>query len=368
MAEYDVRVITNYSQQELRKPIEENNQVISSLDRHISIYALDDPTNEEGTRYAGKTISLMKQRLSGHISAAKHGSHLPVHRWIKELLDSGVKPRIILLDIVVNGEDWELVEKDWIRTLRASGHDLLNIADGGDGGGMLGHITSEATRKKLSDASRGKALPAHVVEAARQSRLGSKHSAETRAKISERLRSQEINVKLIAAQAKLSHPAIGLLKNAEDRRGVPLTEEHRANIGKGNLGHRHTDQSKEKMSVAAKNRKIESLGFLGKIHRDDTKNLISNKLKQYHADLHKAGTPIIRVMSENQRKQISTTLLARNKKIRVEQGLPELVRKEFEPKRHFTLEHRASLSAAQKIRHARERASKELLRADYDSE
>lgn len=124
------------------------------------IYALCDPDTHQ-IRYVGKSVRLYK-RLCAHVSRSRtkvtkcHSSC-----WIRGLLDQGKLPVISILETipVEVSDSWEDRETYWISRLRAEGHDLTNISEGGEGCasyGRLGKKNSPEHIEKSSSARRGK--------------------------------------------------------------------------------------------------------------------------------------------------------------------------------------------------------------------
>ena len=116
------------------------------------IYALVDPRTKE-PRYVGWTLD-SACRLQHHIAEAKTYRKLKdTHksRWIAALLRDSLKPELIVLE-QGEGKGWQGAERQWIAKLRAEGHALTNIADGGQGN--WGHKLSPEARKKIGDSKR----------------------------------------------------------------------------------------------------------------------------------------------------------------------------------------------------------------------
>ena len=124
-----------------------------------NIYCLVDPISNL-IRYVGKSDDT-SIRLKEHIRKSKD-SKTHKNNWIQSLLKKGLRPEILILD-TVDVCEWEYWEKYWIDQIKNWGFNLTNIAEGGRGGN-LGDIVN----KKISD-----------------SKLGFKHSNETKNKIRE---------------------------------------------------------------------------------------------------------------------------------------------------------------------------------------
>lgn len=137
------------------------------------IYALVDPRTDE-IRYIGKSNN-PRIRLAGHICVARTKQHHRA-RWIRKLLEFGLRPYAIILEKVVEGI-WQEREQWWIAKLRVEGIRLVNETDGGDGALGLSErarqIGKEANRKwirtpeireKISIANRGRPMPQEMKE------------------------------------------------------------------------------------------------------------------------------------------------------------------------------------------------------------
>jgi len=114
----------------------------------VWIYALCDPDTEE-PRYVGKTVGYMCDRHKAHIWSAKAGSRLPVHAWIRGVIEAGKPLRIRDLELVRSGQ-WADRERFWIQDLRTKGVRLYNQTDGGEG--LPGHTFSDEHKRRISDA------------------------------------------------------------------------------------------------------------------------------------------------------------------------------------------------------------------------
>ncbi len=129
---------------------------------------------------------------------------------------------------------------------------------------LVGRYVSAETRKKLSDANKGKIVPPEVRKKISESRKGEKNhnygkslSTETKEKISQ-------TKKLV--YKKENHPNYG--KN--------LSLETKENISKSNIGKIIPDKVREKISESTKGEKNH---MFGKSRSNDVKEKISEKLK-----------------------------------------------------------------------------------------
>ncbi len=98
----------------------------------ITIYGLAHPRT--GTvRYVGKCTQDVSRRLANHEYKARSGrARTPVGFWIRGLIGRGLRPKLIVLEVVRRGS-WRKAERRWIAKLRADGYRLLNVNAGGNG-------------------------------------------------------------------------------------------------------------------------------------------------------------------------------------------------------------------------------------------
>lgn len=166
--------------------------------RNVRIYVLKHPNTLE-VRYVGKTVRSLSRRLGNHIANAKgnkHNKHLS--NWILKVLAEDKRPIIELLEECEHSV-WQEREKYWISQFT----NLINLTIGGDD--CEGFIHNQATIEKLRNINKGR-----------------KHTKEFKEQMSLRLK------------------------------GKPLTEEHKANIGKANRGRKASLELRKKLSESHK--------------------------------------------------------------------------------------------------------------------
>ena len=158
---------------------------------------------------------------------------------------------------------------------------LQNLTDGGEGGS--GRVLSEETRRKLSDANRGKNHPNY----------GKTFSEETRRKMSasKKNMSDETRKKMSEVKKGENHPFYGKTHSSETKRkmsevhknpseetrrkkseahkGKTLSEETRRKMSEAHKGKTHSEQSKRKVGEANK----------GKTQSEETKRKRSVNIK-----------------------------------------------------------------------------------------
>lgn len=134
----------------------------------IYIYGLTDPRTGGEVRYIGKSKDL-KRRLRHHIFMARtERENTYKARWIRKLLDQGLKPDIVIL-MTTDSEHWEEDE----RRLIAEGTNLTNTSAGGDG---VDAPRTEQWCARIGDAHRGKEVSEETRQKLREFNLA-KHAA-----------------------------------------------------------------------------------------------------------------------------------------------------------------------------------------------
>lgn len=122
------------------------------------IYVLNDPRTNQ-IRYVGKADDPL-ERWKKHCSQLKQKSH-KVH-WIRELKSLGLTPELEVLESVPY-DQWEEIEREYIRVFRMVGIQLTNTTDGGDcpptSKFWLGKKRSVDTKDKISRSLLGKTGP-----------------------------------------------------------------------------------------------------------------------------------------------------------------------------------------------------------------
>jgi hypothetical protein len=108
------------------------------------IYTLDCPETKQ-IKYVGKTIN-PEQRIAQHLRSKENTKK---YAWIKSLKNNGLKPDITIVDCIES--EWEFWEDWYIQYYKFLGFELKNHKGGGIGGRL-----SYETRKKISNAHKGK--------------------------------------------------------------------------------------------------------------------------------------------------------------------------------------------------------------------
>lgn len=206
------------------------------------IYALVDP-RDGMQRYIGKTTNPYA-RYRTHLQDRSDRRNA---RWIRSLLDLGLEPEFVVIEIA-GDENWADRERYWIKELRLNNPDgVNNHCDGGLGlhnpstetretigrnmrkrwldnpSQMLQMVRDRDRCKHISDALKGRPKSPEHVSKLPQNQIGYKHSDEFREKISASM--------------------IGN-KNAS---GAVRSDETKASISRSLKGHVVTEETKEKM-------------------------------------------------------------------------------------------------------------------------
>ena len=237
-----------------------------------SIYALIDP-RDSAIKYVGKTLQSIDSRLATHLSYAKKGLHTYCARWLKGLLDAGLRPEVQILE-VVETEHWAERECFWIAELSRLGCSLTNLTAGGDG--MNSYRHTESARQKMSAASKryiaehghpslGKKRTPEQLLRFSKAQKGRVITPESRAKISASLAGKplplETRAKISASlkgRAKPARTAEHCQKIAERATGRTRSEETKAAVSAKLKGREFSEEHRRKLSEAAKRRRVES--------------------------------------------------------------------------------------------------------------
>ena len=141
------------------------------------LYRLTFPN---GKIYIGITRETLKRRVMRHIQYAREGRNYALSCAIRKYGETSFSSEII------GGGNWDelkSLEIAEIKRLRAIGHGLYNMTDGGDGSlgvslrvetklkissSLRGRKCSDEHRRRVSEAQAGKTIPAEVREKMRQ--------------------------------------------------------------------------------------------------------------------------------------------------------------------------------------------------------
>jgi hypothetical protein len=150
----------------------------------VFIYALGDP--ETGLiRYIGKTTNL-EQRYTAHVNSPPTNCHRS--HWIQSLKAKGLRPLMVVVEIIEGAWPWQEAERNWIARGRREGWPLTNNTNGGDG---VPGLPAE-TRQRMAATWRGRKHKPATIEKLRAARALRVTSAATRAKMSASLLGRRI--------------------------------------------------------------------------------------------------------------------------------------------------------------------------------
>lgn len=172
------------------------------------IYGLLDPRESPMViRYVGCSVQKLPNRLQSHIRESEVSSmQTPRLVWLRQLAADGLKPLIVLLEMVPLTDSWQEREKFWIDKCRTDA--LLNATTGGIGAQGL----SQEIRDRISEALRGRRLSEEHKAKLRKNAAENpyKHTDEAKRAISESKKGLKLGPLSDEAKQKL-RDAIGSL-------------------------------------------------------------------------------------------------------------------------------------------------------------
>lgn len=146
-----------------------------AVENKTCIYALVDPRTSE-IRYVGKAFDPQK-RLCGHMRDSVLARYRDKRTsWLKALKSAGLKPLIVILEVVAESE-WQECEKKWIAHFRAAGTNLTNTQDGGEGQSK-GYRPSPEAIEKTASKLRGRKRDPEVVQRIKEANKGNRPTQE----------------------------------------------------------------------------------------------------------------------------------------------------------------------------------------------
>lgn len=113
------------------------------------IYVLNDPRTNQ-IRYVGKADDPL-ERWKAHCKPDKKNPHKT--RWVLELLRLGLLPELEILEEVPKNQ-WQEIEREYIRVFRMIGIPLTNVSEGGEGVTMTPEV-----REKIGRANKKHTYP-----------------------------------------------------------------------------------------------------------------------------------------------------------------------------------------------------------------
>ncbi len=209
--------------------------------------------------YIGQTVSSLQRRKKGHLANAKNGEDTYFYNAIRKYGPDSFIWEII--DYTFSLEEQNEKEKYWIKEYKSTNRKYgYNMRDGGEAGGS----PNEETKKRMSNAKKGKKMSEefkqlkrelmlgntyllghiHSEETRKQigiSNTGKRHSEETRKKISETKRRNGNYIFSEETKKRMSESALGKIVSDEaknnmskgqKRRRLNMSEEEKIEYGK----------------------------------------------------------------------------------------------------------------------------------------
>lgn len=215
------------------------------------VYVLDCIAN--GKKYIGSAAKCFKKRLREHLAMLRKGTHHSRHlqqAWNK-YGEAGFQFNI--LEICV-AQDCIKREQFFIQKFNSSdGNFGFNICK--ESRSRLGVKSSEATRKKIGDANRGRKHPPSFAEEISKRNKGRKRTAEQIARMRSAMKGRKHTEE---TKSKMR----GKKKSAEFRQmarqrmlGRKLSAEHCAAMSACRIGKKHTDKQKASFKLAMRERR-----------------------------------------------------------------------------------------------------------------
>lgn len=200
----------------------------------VAIYGLFCPLAGV-IRYIGKS-SDPERRFKAHLGrCSERKTHKD--RWIAKLLKAGLKPELVILEILSDDEDWAAAEVAAIGAARKAGFPLTNLTRGGEGAAL----TEEARAAKI--IAMGKPETRGKMSASARARWSDPDRAQ---KGREANRTAEKRRRLSEAAKRRSTPEYRAMM-AERTRAAWADREKRAQIEAG-----ITPEVRAKVSAASK--------------------------------------------------------------------------------------------------------------------
>jgi group I intron endonuclease len=205
---------------------------IVSVEEHV-IYALVEP-DTSWIRYIGYS-SNKEERYDQHYKPYSLKKNTHKNAWLKCMLKRGLRAEMIVLERYQTDKELPGAEVKMIAFCRQLGYPLTNMTDGGDGQSP-GHKTSEETRKKLSEATKGE----------KNGFYGRTHTEEAK--------------KLIGAKSRARNTGAG-----NPSYGKPFSDERKRKISEAIRGENHSSARlteddiramKKAMSEGARNKEL----------------------------------------------------------------------------------------------------------------
>lgn len=200
-------------------------------------------------RYVGQTTLSTTKRMSQHLKAAKSGRKTAFYDWLRKTDHWHIVPLELIWTSL---DDLGEAEKRWIADLRAEGHRLLNLTDGGLG--VVGLKWTDEMREAARQRNLGRkgiSLPGEM-----NPMFGRSHTDEQKARWSELRKGTNAG----AANPNFGkfgpdHPSYGRVFSAET---LERLSEQRRGEKNPNYGKTASAETRAKMSAVRKGRPMPS--------------------------------------------------------------------------------------------------------------
>ena len=205
-------------------------------------------------RYIGLTTKTILRRRSEHFKNAERGFKTPFADWLrKHPSREDVYFESVELVMSDDLEDLGRAEQQWIARLRADGHRLLNLTDGGLG--PRGYVWSDEQRRAVGDRTRGTVHP-NPPRGPDNPMWGRSHSEEQKARWSAERRGMNTGVgNPNFGRFGSDHPSFGHTMSAASRARL---SEMRLGDKNPNFGKVASEETRAKMSAARRGRPMPS--------------------------------------------------------------------------------------------------------------
>lgn len=210
-----------------------------------TLYKLTFPN---GKSYIGITKHSIEHRIKIHIRPSRGGRRLAVYDAIRKYGEDSFKVQILA---IAHPDDLPRLEIDAIREHATFGINGYNMTGGGEGTLGRSFAVSNETKAKISKITKGrigKPISDEAKQKLRDANLGKKHSEESKEKISHSLTGkQKGKITSEATKAKIS----------ASLKGRKLTDEQKYNLAQsragkvtGMTGKSHSEETKQKISIS----------------------------------------------------------------------------------------------------------------------
>ncbi len=276
------------------------------------VYILIDPRTGK-VFYIGKGC---KRRMYRHVENVQRDripnkTNTKLGNKIKKILSSGDKVKYKKVFITENEQVAYDREKELIVEIGLE--NLCNLTSGGEGGAPFGHKVSEETRRKISEANKGKiswikgkSLSGEHKRKLSLAHKGLKHSNETKQKLKDinlgKKHSDKAKRKMSENNAKfwlgknLSEKT--KRKISEKAKGRKVSLETRKKMSKKHFGIKHSEESKREISKSKMGNKNPN-AKLNPIAVKVIRYFKTKKLQKKLAELYKISIPTISNIQAN---------------------------------------------------------------------